>query len=95
MKHYRVLLRDMRRAKRTVQFLLRHPIGSRQKLRSVLRYVAFHVRHCIFPGCQIYSWIGGVRFYADRGYAGIVGNLYVGLHDFEEMSFLLHSFAQQ
>lgn len=38
----------------------------------------------------VYDWIDGLRFYARRGDAGIVGNIYFGLYEFSESMFLLH-----
>lgn len=35
-------------------------------------------------------FIGGVNFYARKGLTGITGNIYTGLHEFNDMAFLLH-----
>lgn len=36
------------------------------------------------------DWIGGAKLLISSGDAGLTGNLYVGLHEFHEMAFLLH-----
>nr|WP_294899503.1 FkbM family methyltransferase [uncultured Pedobacter sp.] len=36
------------------------------------------------------KFIENVFFYAKRGLTGVTGNIYCGLHEFEDMSFLLH-----
>jgi FkbM family methyltransferase len=38
----------------------------------------------------ILSWVNGAKLIVERGMTGATGNLYAGLHDFEDMSFLLH-----
>jgi FkbM family methyltransferase len=42
----------------------------------------------------IHSWIGETKFYVSSGETGLTGNIYVGLHEFNDMSFLLHLLTQ-
>jgi FkbM family methyltransferase len=35
-------------------------------------------------------YLAGVSFYARKGLTGITGNIYTGLHEFNDMAFLLH-----
>lgn len=44
----------------------------------------------INPYPIILPWVNGAKLVVKRGMAGATGNLYAGLHDFEDMSFLLH-----
>ena len=37
-----------------------------------------------------FDWIGGAKLSVVRGMTGATGNVYCGLHEFEDMSFLLH-----
>jgi FkbM family methyltransferase len=36
------------------------------------------------------SWVGRSRILVHRGETGLTGNVYAGLHEFEDMAFLLH-----
>jgi len=36
------------------------------------------------------SFVSPVKFYARKGLAGVTGNIYSGLHEFNDMAFLLH-----
>lgn len=83
---------QIRRMVRSVRFILRHPLTRRKRVAALWRYVRFHVRHMVFPRPAVYPWLGGLRVLADRGLelGDVVGNLYAGLADFEEMGFLLH-----
>jgi len=42
------------------------------------------------PALIIKPFIGKVRFYAKKALTGITGNIYTGLHEFTDMTFLLH-----
>lgn len=75
--------------KRIKQFS-RHPLTRRYPLGAIFRYVTFHLQHKIMPKPRVYNFVEGVKFVAEKGMAGIVGNIYTGLHEFEDMAFLLH-----
>lgn len=75
--------------KRINQFS-KHPLTKKNPSGALLRYVKFHLQHLIAPKPRVYPFVGDTRFIAERGMAGIVGNIYTGLYEFEEMAFLLH-----
>lgn len=77
---------------RSVRFILRHPLARRNTSAALWRYVRFHVRHAVLRAPAVYPWLTRLRVLADRGldFGAVVGNLYTGLADFEEMGFLLH-----
>ena len=87
---YNKFRKNLRRAERTIRFIMRHPIGRRNQLAALGRYLSFHLRHLIRPGVAHYKWIGNLIVLTDRKSGGMAGNLYVGLADFEEMGFMLH-----
>lgn len=73
---------------RFIQFK-NHPITKSNPLGGLLRYIYFNVK----SRCKkesTYNWIGNLKFIARKGDAGIVGNIYFGLYEFEESIFLLH-----
>ncbi len=39
----------------------------------------------------MYNWINGLKFYAEKGDAGLVGNIYYKLMDYEDSMFLIDS----
>ena len=39
---------------------------------------------------SVFPWIGGTKLVIERGMTGATGNIYVGLHEFIDMIFLLH-----
>lgn len=38
----------------------------------------------------MFEWINGTVIFAERGMTGVTGNIYCGLHEFADMSLLLH-----
>lgn len=74
-----------------MKYISHHPLTKDHQIQAIFRYFYFHLRQ-IINGRKpvIYKFIDGINFYASMGEAGIVGNIYCGLADFEEMSFLLH-----
>lgn len=73
---------------RLIQFK-EHPTTQKSPLMALFRYINFNIKSRFFKE-NIYAWIGNLKFIARRGDAGIVGNIYFGLYEFEESIFLLH-----
>ena len=44
----------------------------------------------LIDGDIIYDWINNAKIIAKTGETGVTGNIYLGLHEFPDMSFLLH-----
>jgi len=64
-----------------------HPIASKNLLRAMGKYALFNL---LPTKNRVYNFINPVKFWARRGDAGIVANIYTGLFEYEEMSFVLH-----
>jgi FkbM family methyltransferase len=70
-------------------FISSHPLTRDQKLRAFGRVVRWQVASRL-QSENIVPWIAGTRLAVRRGMAGATGNIYCGLHEFEDMAFLLH-----
>ncbi|PIQ27780.1 FkbM family methyltransferase [bacterium (Candidatus Blackallbacteria) CG17_big_fil_post_rev_8_21_14_2_50_48_46] len=75
---------------KTLYKISSHPLTRKSPLAALKRYFLFHLSQRLFPYTQVYPWIGELRLFVRKGWAGVVGNIYTGLYDFEEMSFILH-----
>ncbi len=81
----------MEKIKRTIGFIFTHPLSKKHLLKSIYRFIFWQLQSSISPGKFIVkSYVQGVKFYARKGLTGITGNIYTGLHEFDEMAFLLH-----
>jgi FkbM family methyltransferase len=70
-------------------FIAVHPLTRDQKLRAFGRFVSWQLKSRLRREL-IVPWIGGTHLAVRRGMAGATGNIYCGLHEFEDMAFLLH-----
>jgi FkbM family methyltransferase len=70
-------------------FVSAHPLTRDNKWRAIARVVSWQVRSRLQREV-IVPWIEGTRLAVRHGMAGATGNIYCGLHEFEDMAFLLH-----
>jgi len=74
----------------TIKFILDHPLNREHKFRSILRFAKWQIGSRLVPGAIVYEWVNQSKFLVKRGETGLTGNIYSGLHEFADMSFLLH-----
>jgi FkbM family methyltransferase len=74
----------------TLRFLLRHPLLRGRPWVGFGRFLWWQALSRFRPGRHRYAWIGGAKLWLQRGWGGLTGNYYAGLHEFEDMAFLLH-----
>lgn len=67
-----------------------NPLTKNKKLSAYTRYILFNLDQILFKKERIYPFLNNSKFYAKKGLSGIVPNIYFGLHEVEEMAFLLH-----
>ncbi len=81
----------MNKIKRTFGFILTHSLAKRHIVKSLGRFIIWQVQSCLYP-TRFFTkqFIKPVKFYARKGLTGLTGNIYVGLHEFYDMTFLLH-----
>lgn len=78
----------LREASAIGRFVLRHPIGRRRPVRCVFDTLRWQIGASTTP--RIVPFVAGARLWARRGETGVTGNVYVGLHEFEDMAFVVH-----
>jgi len=71
--------------------ILKHPLNSKNKLKSLLTFIEWQIKlRFLYPYEVILNFTDRSRFIVKKGRTGLTGNLYCGLHEFEDMMFLLH-----
>ena len=73
-----------------IEFIIHHPITQKHKLRGIGRFLFWQFYSRFIRNELVINWIGTSKLYLKKGLHGATGNYYCYLHDFEEMSFLLH-----
>lgn len=72
-----------------------HPLSGKNPILGIYKYIYFNAIQTLYPKPRVYNWIENLKFYAQKGDAGIVGNIYYKLMDFEESMFLLNHLKAQ
>ena len=75
---------------RILRFIYTHPLNKRNKLKALQRYITWQIGSRILPSAVAINFVGKSRLLVKTGMTGATGNIYTGLHEFEDMSFLLH-----
>ncbi len=76
--------------KTTLNFIIQHPLSKNRILPSLSRYVRWQIGSRLVPGPVATKFVNDSMLLAKPGMTGATGNVYVGLHEFEDMAFLLH-----
>lgn len=74
----------------TVNLLINHPLTKNKPLKAIFRFLAFQLFAKIFPYPILYQFTSKAKLIVSKGMTGATGNLYLGLHEFDDMAFLLH-----
>jgi len=67
-----------------------HPLTKSRKAAAIFRFATWQLKSRFLPGPRVHEWIDGSKFYVRTGATGLTQNIYMGLHEFEDMGFLLH-----
>ena len=86
----------MRIIKELILPLINHPLNRKNKINSIINFLIwqFKLRYA-YPKELIALYTNKTKFYVKKGQTGLTGNLYCGLHEFEDMMFLLHFLRQE
>lgn len=75
---------------RIIKFIISHPLATKNKRMALKRFIFFQIAKLFNPYPIVYSFTNKTKLIVERGMSGATGNIYCGLHEFEDMSFLLH-----
>ncbi len=76
--------------RKTLRYILVHPLSKRNRTKAFLKYLCWQIGYRLNPYPIIYPFVEKSKLIIAKGMTGATGNIYVGLHDFEKMGFLLH-----
>lgn len=75
---------------KTLKFINNHQLAKKHRLKAVTRFLQWQISQKLNPHLVAYPFIGNTKLWVQKGMTGATGNIYTGLHDFEDMCFLLH-----
>jgi hypothetical protein len=73
-----------------LKFIINHPLNRKYKLKALLRFIRWQISIYFNPYPIIYPFAEKTKLIISKGMHGATGNLYCGLDEFEDMSFVLH-----
>lgn len=73
-----------------LRYVWSHPLNRGQRVAAIKRVLAWQIACRLMEGPIGFRFVEDARLFAKRGETGATGNWYCGLHEVEEMAFVLH-----
>ena len=74
----------------SISFFISHPLTKNQICKTLLRILVWQIGARLLRKPMLISWVDDTRLFIEKGMTGATGNYYCGLHEFNDMGFLLH-----
>jgi FkbM family methyltransferase len=74
----------------TLKFIFNHPAARNNKWAAFWRFARWQFQSRTFKHPVVYPFLENSKLIIEGGMTGATGNIYTGLHEFEDMMFLLH-----
>lgn len=75
---------------RILNFITSHPLSRGKRIASVKKFLFWQITVRLSSEKRVFDWVDDSRLIVRRSEAGVTGNYYVGLMEYEDMGFLLH-----
>ncbi len=77
------------------RFTINHPLNRKHKLASLRNLVAWQIGSRLVPGPVVVNFVNDSKLLVTPRMTGATGNIYTGLHEFEDMAFVLHALRSE
>ena len=77
-------------ASSTLRFIVQHPLNKGGTLAGVGRFLRWQLASRLMMAPMALPFVDDLRLLVERGMTGATGNYYCGLHEAEDMAFVLH-----
>lgn len=74
----------------TLAFIWNHPFTKSRRFSAILRWLRWQIGSRVLNTSIAMPFVDSCRLLGKSGMTGATGNIYCGLHEFDDMSFLLH-----
>ena len=75
---------------KTLSYILNHPLNRPHRVAALKRFVCWQLGGRMVPGAVMIDWVDEAKMLIRPGDHGLTGNIYCGLQEFEDMSYLLN-----
>ncbi|NCJ08081.1 FkbM family methyltransferase [Synechococcales cyanobacterium C] len=77
-----------------LKFIWLHPINKNQQISAIFIFLRWQIASRVFNKPIIHDWIEDAKVVIRPSETGLTQNLYCGLHEFQDMSFVLHAVTE-
>lgn len=81
----------MKKTLRLLRYVLRHPLNRVDRLNALSRVLRWQLGARLLPGACALPFVDDTHLFVTHGMTGATGNWYCGLHEVDEMAFVLHA----
>jgi FkbM family methyltransferase len=78
-----------------LRYINNHPLGSKHRLLAYIKFLNWQVTQLLNPKEKKVTFTDRTSLLVKKGMTGATGNIYLGLHEFNDMGFLLHFLRPQ
>jgi len=79
----------------TLRFIINHPLNKNNKIIALQRWLKWQIGSRLAQGAIAVNFVNEAKLLVEPGMTGATGNVYTGLHEFEDMSFVLHMLRRE
>lgn len=83
-------MKSLKKLTAVLKYINGHPLAGKHLLIAYSRFLQWQIAQFLKPAEKIVPFVGKTCLSVNKGMAGATGNIYLGIHDFYEMGFLLH-----
>jgi FkbM family methyltransferase len=74
-----------------ISFIFYHPLNRTNRFGALLRFLRWQIGSRLLSGAVAVPFVDNTRLLVLPGMTGATGNIYCGLHEFEDMGLVLHA----
>ncbi len=78
-----------------IKYINNHPLAGKHRLRAYFKFVKWQLSQTINAKERKVAFTENTSLLVKKGMTGATGNIYLGLHEFNDMGFLLHFLQPQ
>jgi FkbM family methyltransferase len=75
----------------TLLYIVNHPLNKGRVGQALTRFLRWQVGSRLSVGAIVVPFVSSTRLLAEPGMTGVTQNIYCGLHEFEDMAFVMHA----
>jgi FkbM family methyltransferase len=77
-----------------LNFVLNHPLNKANRWKAIQRIINWQIVSRLMTGPIAFPFVENSKLFAQRGLTGATGNWYCGLHEVDDMAFVLHTLQE-